>query len=107
MVAFATDPQTERSLLRSAGCSRDGGGAVSSSRPRPCFAGIGSSRVAGGSDGEPSEVWGTNIPIGLVGAPDAGRPREDRHGLSLKVARDPAVIALSSPGRPIETASAG
>jgi hypothetical protein len=53
------------------------------------------------------EVWGTNIPIGLVGAPDAGRPREDRHGLSLKVARDPAAIALSSPGRPIETASAG
>ena len=36
----------------------------------------------------PAEVWGTNIPIGLVGAPNAGRLREDRHGLSLKVAAD-------------------
>ena len=53
------------------------------------------------------EVWGTNIPIALVGAPDAGRLREDRHGLSWKVARDPAAIALSSPGRPVETANAG
>src|ERR1039458_5925361 len=58
MVAFATDPQTERSLLRSAGRSRDGGGAVSSSRPRPCCAGIGSSRVASGSGGEPCEALG-------------------------------------------------
>src|ERR1019366_8278358 len=46
---------TDRAIpLGSAGCSRDGGGAVSSSRPRPCFAGIGSSRVASGSVGEPS-----------------------------------------------------
>ena len=34
------------------------------------------------------ELWGTNIPIALVGAPDAGRPRKDRPGLSWKVARD-------------------
>src|ERR1039458_6187389 len=51
------------------------------------------------------EVWGTSIPIALVGAPDAGRLREDRHGLSLKAARDP--VAMSSPGLPIETANAG
>ena len=31
---------------------------------------------------------GTSIPIALVGAPDAGRLREDRPGLSLKVAGD-------------------
>ncbi len=31
---------------------------------------------------------GTSIPIALVGAPDAGLLREDRPGLSLKVARD-------------------
>ncbi len=34
------------------------------------------------------EGWGTSIPIALVGAPDAGRLREDRPGSSLKVARD-------------------
>jgi len=34
------------------------------------------------------EMWGTNIPIALVEASDAGRLREDRPGLSLKVARD-------------------
>jgi hypothetical protein len=34
------------------------------------------------------EVKGTSIPVALVGAPDAGRLREDRPGLSLKVARD-------------------
>jgi hypothetical protein len=43
-----------------------------------------------------AKVWGTNIPIALVGAPDAGRLREDRPGLSLKVAPDPAAIAMSS-----------
>jgi hypothetical protein len=53
------------------------------------------------------EVWGTSIPIALVEASNAGRFREDRPGWSLKVARDAATMAISSPGRPIETANAG
>jgi hypothetical protein len=56
---------------------------------------------------ETDKVWGTDIPIALVGAPDAGRLREDRHGLSLKAARDPVAMAMSSRGRPAETANAG
>ena len=56
MVAFATDPQSERSSLRSAEYFQGGAGVVFSSRPRLCSAGIGSSREASGSDGEPSEV---------------------------------------------------
>ena len=36
----------------------------------------------------PGRPLGTSIPIALVGAPNAGRLREDRHGLSLKVAGD-------------------
>src|ERR1039458_1299712 len=55
----------------------------------------------------PGRPLGTNIPIALVGAPDAGRLRKDRPGLSLKVARDAAAIAMSSPGRRIQTANAG
>jgi hypothetical protein len=43
MAASASGPRTKRSSLRSAGCSRDRGGGASSSRPRPCWAGIGSS----------------------------------------------------------------
>ena len=53
------------------------------------------------------DLWGTNIPIALVGAPDAGRLREDHPGLSLKVARDEAATAMSSPRHPVETADAG
>src|ERR1039458_7666500 len=54
--ACATDPQTERSLLRSAEYFQGGAGGAFSSRPRLCFAGTGSSRVASGSVGEPSEA---------------------------------------------------
>ena len=69
-----------------------------------------SSAMQGGGNGPLGAsfvLWGTDIPIALVGAPDAGRFREDRHGLFLKAARDPAAIAMSSPGRPVETANAG
>jgi hypothetical protein len=47
------------------------------------------------------------MPIALVEAPDAGRLREDRHELSLKVARDPVASVLPSPSRPIEKANVG
>ena len=48
MAACATDPQTERSLLRSAEYFQGGAGVAFSSRPRPCSAGTGSSRDASG-----------------------------------------------------------
>ena len=49
-------PRTERCSLRSADFFEGGAGGASSSRPGLCFAGTGSSRVASGNDGEPSEV---------------------------------------------------
>jgi len=52
-------------------------------------------------------LWGASIPIALVGASDARRFREDRQGLSLKAARDPVAMAMSSRGLPIEKANAG
>ncbi len=58
MAACATDPQTERSSLGSAEYFQGGAGVAFSSRLRLCSAGTGSSRVASGNDGEPSEVKG-------------------------------------------------
>jgi putative transposase len=47
MAACATGPRTARSSLRSANFFQGGAGVAFSSRPRPRFAGTGSSRVAG------------------------------------------------------------
>ena len=63
--------------------------------------------MATGPLGASFVLWGASIPIALVGASDARRFREDRQGLSLKAARDPVAMAMSSRGLPIEKANAG
>jgi hypothetical protein len=71
-------PADRAMLARSAEYFQGGAGVVFSSRPIPCSASIGSSRVASGSVGEPSEVLDVPRSAMRSSSSSSGSPRENR-----------------------------